>query len=140
MNESSTENIEEVKKKMIKDMIEQKSKKKEKQNHPDSPVTLNDKNFSDIIEKYPLVVVDFWASWCGPCKMMEPVIENMAKKYSGKVVFGKMNVDKNKRIPSRYQISSIPTLMIFKNGKIVDKIVGATRENQLSKKLEKYIE
>jgi thioredoxin 1 len=101
---------------------------------------LIDDNFDENIKKYSLIIVDFWASWCPPCIMMAPVIEELAKKYKGKVVFGKLNVDKNRLTADRYAIMSIPTLLIFKNGKLVDRIVGAVPMEALEERIKKHLE
>lgn len=82
------------------------------------------------------VLVDFWAVWCGPCKMIGPIIEELASEYDGKVKIGKMNVDQNQGIPAKYGIRSIPTLLIFKNGEVVDKLIGAVPKSTITSKLE----
>ena len=102
------------------------------------PVLLTDSNFNQEVEKYPLIVVDFWAPWCGPCRMVSPVIEQLAKELAGKVVFGKVNVDENPRIASAFGIQSIPTITIFKNGKAIDGFVGAASKSQMQSKIMAY--
>ena len=86
------------------------------------------------------VIVDFWAPWCGPCRMVSPVIEQLAGELAGKVVFGKVNVDENPRIANTFGIRSIPTIAIFKNGKNVDGFVGATSKSQMQTKIFSYID
>jgi len=108
--------------------------------NPSYPVELTDADFDSAVKKYKLLVVDFWAPWCPPCLMMAPVIENLAKKFEGKIVFGKINVDENQQKASFFGIMSIPTLLIFKEEKIQEKIVGALPEELLENKLKKYIE
>jgi thioredoxin 1 len=105
-----------------------------------NPITLTDANFAQSVNKYPLLVVDFWAPWCGPCRMVSPVIEQLAGELAGKVVFGKVNVDENPRIANTFGIRSIPTIAIFKNGKNVDGFVGATSKSQMQTKIFSYIE
>jgi thioredoxin 1 len=100
-----------------------------------SPLTLSDSNFAQAIEKYPRIVVDFWAPWCGPCRMVSPIITQLASELAGKVVFGKVNVDKCPRIASAFGIQSIPTIYIFKNGKVVDGFVGAASQSQIRSKI-----
>jgi thioredoxin 1 len=105
-----------------------------------SPITLTDSNFDQAVKKYPLIVVDFWASWCGPCRMVSPIIEQLASELAGKVVFGKLNVDENPRIASTFGIQSIPTISIFKNGRAIDGFVGAASKSQIQSKIMAYLE
>ncbi|ADQ16851.1 thioredoxin [Leadbetterella byssophila] len=97
---------------------------------------ITDNNFQEIISSDKPVLVDFWAEWCGPCKMIGPVVEEIAGEYQDKAVVGKMDVDANSAIPAQFGIRSIPTLMIFKGGELVDKIVGAVPKHVLVQKLE----
>lgn len=103
--------------------------------NPDYPLHLTDTNFADALKKYKVIVIDFWASWCMPCRMIAPAIENLAKKYQGRVVFGKVNVDENPDTPSRFNIMSIPTLIVFKDGEVVETIVGAMPEKNIEEKI-----
>ena len=89
------------------------------------PIEVTDATFNETVQNNPLVVIDCWAAWCGPCRMIAPIIEELARKYAGKVVFGKLDVDKNQAVSMQYQIMSIPTLMVFSHGKLVDRIMGA---------------
>ncbi|WP_367913004.1 thioredoxin [Leadbetterella sp. DM7] len=102
-------------------------------------IEVTDNNFQDIINSDKPVLVDFWAEWCGPCKMIGPVVEEIAGEYSEKAVVGKMDVDANSTIPAQFGIRSIPTLMIFKGGELVDKIVGAVPKHVLVQKLDAAI-
>lgn len=99
-------------------------------------VEITDKNFSDIINSDQPVLVDFWAEWCGPCKMIAPVVEELASEYDGKAVIGKVDVDSNPEVSAKFGIRSIPTLLVFKNGEVVDKQIGAVPKNVLSQKLD----
>lgn len=100
------------------------------------PVELTDNNFEEFINTDKPVLVDFWAEWCGPCKMIGPVVEELAGEYEGKAVIGKVDVDANPEISAKYGIRSIPTLLVFKNGEVVDKQIGAVPKTVLSSKLE----
>lgn len=93
--------------------------------------------FDEVVLKSSTpVLVDFWAEWCGPCRMVGPVVEELAKEYDGKAVIGKMDVDNNPKIATEYGIMSIPALLFFKDGKVVDKQVGAVPKHVLANKLE----
>ncbi len=107
--------------------------------YPDKPIELTDSNFDEVVKKYNLIVVDNWAPWCPPCRILGPVIDSLAKKLSGKIVFGKLNVDENKEVASKYEIMSIPTLLVFKNGKLIDRFIGAMPEPLLEKKLKSLV-
>ena len=104
-----------------------------------TPITLTDQNFNEMISKYPLLIVDFWAPWCGPCRMVSPVIAELSQELAGKAAFGKLNVDENPMIASTFGIQSIPTIAIFKNGKAVDGIVGAASKSHIMSKLSGHI-
>ena len=96
---------------------------------------ITDGSFSELIAKNKAVVIDFWAEWCGPCRMIGPTIEELANEYEGKAIIGKMNVDENQEIPEEYGIRSIPTVLFFKNGVLTDKHIGAAPKNLLEEKL-----
>ena len=105
---------------------------------PKDTINITDADLDENIKKYSTLVVDCWAPWCGPCRMVGPVIDELAKELHGKIVFGKLNVDENQLTATKYQIMSIPSLLVFKNGKLVDKFVGALPKDMLLQKLEPY--
>jgi len=104
------------------------------------PIEVTDANFkSEVLESTIPVLVDFWAEWCGPCKMIAPVVEQIATEYSGKLKVGKVDVDSNQQTAMQFGIRSIPTLLIFKNGKVVEQIVGAVPKPALADKISKHL-
>lgn len=101
---------------------------------------LTDANFEQLVMNSDKpVLVDFWAEWCGPCRMVGPVVEELSKDYEGKAVIGKVDVDSNPNISAQFGIRNIPTLLVFKNGKVVDKHVGVAQKSQLASKLDAQI-
>lgn len=99
-----------------------------------------DDNFdSEVLQAQEPVLVDFWASWCAPCKAIGPVIEELAGEYDGKIKVAKVNVDENPAIPGNYGVRGIPTIMLFKNGEVVDQLVGAVPKNQLQSLVDKAL-
>ena len=104
----------------------------------DKPIVVSDRNFDQTLKTYALIVVDCWAAWCAPCRAIAPIIEQLAKDRSGKIVFGKLNVDENPETAQRFGIMAIPTLLVIRNGEEVDRIVGALPKNQLEAKIAAY--
>jgi thioredoxin 1 len=104
------------------------------------PVELSEMNFEqEVLKASTPVLVDFWAVWCGPCKMIAPIVDELAVEYEGKLKFGKVDVDNHQQIAMQYGIRSIPTLLIFKDGKVVEQIVGAAPKKSLIDKLSKHL-
>ncbi|MCC6723856.1 MAG: thioredoxin [Saprospiraceae bacterium] len=98
---------------------------------------ITDANFQkEVRENSGVAVLDFWAEWCGPCRMIGPIVENLATEYEGKALIGKVNVDDNPEVSVEFGVRSIPTILIFKNGKVVDKQVGLTTHAALAQKIE----
>ena len=112
--------------------------KKMDENLPNEPLELTDSTIDEAVKKYTTLVIDCWAPWCAPCRIVGPVIEELAKEMQGKIVFGKLNVDENLGTSSKHQIMSIPTLLVFKNGNLVERLVGAYPKEQLKRKLEPF--
>jgi thioredoxin 1 len=129
--------LEQIKQKKIQAMLNQADQQKLVSSHP---LTVTDGNFAETVKTNPLIVVDFWAPWCGPCRMVGPVIEQLAAEYAGKVAFGKMNVDENQTVPSSFSVMSIPTIVVFHNGAAVERIVGAYPKAQIEATFKRYIE
>ena len=132
--------LENIKRKKMEEMIQKYSKRglSMEKNLPDTPIKLTDADIDENIKKYNMVIVDCWAPWCSPCRMVGPVIDDLAKEMHGKIVFGKLNVDENQSTSAKYGIMSIPTLLIFKNGDLIDKIIGALPKDMLRSKLSQY--
>jgi thioredoxin 1 len=100
---------------------------------------LTDSNFFSTIGTYPMMLVDFWAPWCGPCRKVSPVVDELAQEYSGRIAFGRVNVDENQMVANSFRIQSIPTLLIFKNGKAVDGILGAYPKSFIESRLNDHL-
>lgn len=106
---------------------------------PEEPVVIGDKDFEEFVGKYHKVVVDCWAPWCGPCRMLSPTMDALAKDMKGEIVFGKLNTDDNFQISEKHRISSIPTLLFFKDGKLVDKMIGAAPRTIVEQQIKKAL-
>jgi len=106
----------------------------------DKPVHITDSSFKEVTSKHGLVLVDFWAAWCGPCRSLAPTIEELAKEYAGKILVGKLNVDENPQTAECFQVFSIPTMLIMKNGEEIDRIVGCVQKKHIEAALKKQLE
>jgi thioredoxin len=123
--------LEEIRNKKLKELQD----KMNKSPLPDVPIVLTDADMEQALIDYPKLVVDCWAVWCGPCKMVAPTIEAMAKEKAGEIVFGKLDIDNNMQTGMKYQISAVPTMLVFNNGKHVGSILGALPKQQLEVKI-----
>lgn len=139
MKNEEDEKLEKIKRAKLQEMMGNVAGKKQEKPALSKPVEVTDATFKEIIQNHPLVVVDCWAPWCGPCQIIAPVIEEMARDYAGRILFGKLNVDENREVATQYQIMGIPTLLVFKNGKLVDRIVGAMPRQMLEPKITRYL-
>ena len=132
------EELERIRQKKLRQLME-RATKPQKKSAPNKPVDLTDASFAEAVQNHSLVVVDCWAPWCGPCRYVSPIVEELARDYAGKIFFGKLNVDENPRVAMQYSIMSIPTLLIFKNGRLVDQIIGAMPRVMLEPKITRYL-
>ena len=138
MNEFDTvedEELDRIRREKLRKLLEERKSG----TSPPSVIVLSDFNFKETVSRYPLMLVDFWAPWCGPCRIVSPIVEELAEELKGKVVFGKLNVDENQRIAAEFQIFSIPTLVLLKNGVEVDRIIGAVPKRMIKAALEKHL-
>ena len=128
--------LDEIKKRKLEEMAR---KLGGKQDSPNMPIKVTDESFDSITKRYPLLVVDCWAAWCAPCRMIAPIIDELARDYMGKAVFGKLNVDENRKTAARFAVTGIPTLLLIKEGELVDRIVGAVPREQIEAKMGQYL-
>ena len=143
MSKVKDEELERIKRRKLEEMMRIVSKGAEEgtltMEPLGKPLDLTDATFQKFAEGNSLSVIDCWAPWCGPCRFVSPVVEELARDYVGKISFGKLNVDENKRVAAQYGIMSIPTLLVFKEGKLVDQIVGALPRQMLEPKITKHL-
>ncbi len=139
MVDEENEELEKIKRKMMIEFLKESRASRHSKEVISRPIVATDHNFEELLNRYPLVFVDFWAEWCLPCRVIAPVIEELAEQYAGKMVFLKVNVDENPITASRYGITSIPTMIMFKNGKPVDVIVGAYPKKVIEEKIKNVL-
>ena len=128
--------LDQIRLRKIQAMLDQTTNSEQANNQP---MTVTDDTFHKAIQAHDLLVVDFWAPWCGPCRMVGPIIEELSAEYAGKVAFGKMNVDENQMVPSSFGVMSIPTIIIFNNGKEVERLVGAYPKMHIEAMIKRYL-
>jgi thioredoxin 1 len=103
-------------------------------------LNVTDSNFEELLKSEKPLVLDFWAEWCGPCRMVSPIIDTLAKEYEGRVSIGKLDVDANDCVVSQFNVRNIPTILFFKDGEVVDKIIGAAQRPTFVEKIEALLE
>jgi len=130
-----SEDNEELKRIREKKLAEFKAKKE----MANEPVHVTDADFEETVKKHSLALIDFWAPWCGPCLALTPTVEELSKDYAGRVLIGKLNVDENPQTAECFQVFSIPTLLIMKNGKEVERIVGCVPKKHIDAALRKHL-
>jgi thioredoxin 1 len=134
------EELERIKQKKLRELLRASdASSNPSQAYHSTPIIVTDANFQQTIQQHALVVVDCWAIWCAPCLMIAPVIESLAQEYAGKIVFAKLDVDHNPQISLHYQIQSIPTLLVFKHGRLVDRLIGALPRQLLEPRFIRYL-
>jgi thioredoxin 1 len=142
MVDTEDEDLEKIRKRKLEEMMKSISEKnvtKPPLQESSKPVDLTDATFNKFVEDNHMSVIDCWAPWCGPCRFVSPVVEELARDYVGKIYFGKLNVDKNQRVAAQYGIRSIPTLLVFKERKLVDQIVGAMPRQMLEPRITRHL-
>lgn len=136
---SHDEEVKKINEKKFEELLKQQKLQKSRQEPSVKPVELTDANFVQTVKNHPLVVVDFWAPWCGPCRMVSPVLEELASEMVGLATFGKLNVDDNPTISQQFEIQGIPTIMVFKDGEPVDGLVGAAPKQMIEARIRPYV-
>lgn len=129
--------VEVIKRKKLEKLLRSAQPREE---YPSSPLHVSERTLEEVVQRYPLVVVDFYADWCQPCRMLAPIIDELAAELKGRVVFAKLNVDLNPRAAMQYQALSIPTLVLFRQGKVVDRIVGALPKQALLARVRRFLD
>jgi thioredoxin 1 len=132
------EELEAIRRKKL-ELLKHESSNKKGVEKMSSATEVKDSTFDDFVKANKIVIIDCWAPWCGPCRSLGPIIDELAKEFEGKIVFGKLNTDENENIPMRFNISAIPTLLVFKNGEMVDRIVGAGNKDFMKAKFAKHL-
>lgn len=132
--------VEQIKQRKMEELMRNAASPSGGNGWPDVPVQVSDDTFESFVKKYPKVVVDCWAPWCGPCRMLSPTIDALAKDMKGKVAFAKLNTDDNYGTAGKFRIMSIPTLLFFKDGQLVNKMVGAAPKTMVEQQIRKALD
>jgi len=140
LSEGFDEELERIKLRKLKELMGSGGSEGSSSEASSSPMTLTDENFDEVISRHRLVLVDFWAPWCAPCRMIAPIVEELSKEFAGKIVFGKLNTDENPQTAMKYMISAIPTLILFKNGVEAERIIGLQPKHALEEVLKRHLE
>jgi thioredoxin 1 len=133
------EEIRQINERKLEEMLKQNSAERASPKPSGKPIDMTDADFHQVVRSYPLMVVDFWAPWCGPCRVVSPVLEELSQEMAGKAVFGKVNVDDNPATATEFGIQGIPTIMIFKNGEPVDGLVGAAPKSMIEDRIRPHM-
>jgi thioredoxin 1 len=120
-------------------MKELTAKMREEKPLGNTPIVIDDEHFDETVKKHSLMLIDCWADWCGPCRMIAPTVEELARDYAGRVTVGKLNIDDNPQTAERFGVMSIPTLLIMKNGVEVDRVIGAVPKQSIEERLKKHL-
>ena len=136
---SDDDELERIKERKLIEMMQKTRTKLASSRYEGKPIYLSDASFSSETSKHPLMVVDFWAAWCGPCRLVSPIIDELAKEYAGRVAFGKLNVDENPLTSNEFEVKNIPALLIFRNGEAVDGIVGAVPKLKIESRIRAHM-
>jgi thioredoxin 1 len=131
------EDLQQIRQRKLKELMAEKGADGVATNN--KPMEVTDANFEETLKKHSLVVIDCWAPWCGPCQMVGPIIEALAEEHAGRILFGKLNVDDGPKTANKFGIMSIPTILIFKNGTLVDQQIGAMPKEVLSQAVAKHL-
>lgn len=135
----SDDEIERIRARKLAELMKQAEKPVVQEPKAVEPIVLTDGNFARVVTSSKLILVDFWAAWCQPCKVISPAVEELGRKYPGKLAVGKMNIDENRNVLGQFGIQSIPTLLLFKDGRLVDGVVGAVPKSQLEALVRKWM-
>jgi thioredoxin 1 len=139
MSEESDPELERIRQEKLQELRESMSEEEQSGDWPSGPVEVTDSSFDNFVNQYRVAVIDCWAPWCGPCKMIAPLVEELAQEYQGKIAFGKLNTDENQATSLKFHVMSIPTLLVFKDGDLADQIVGAMPKPMLETEIKKHL-